>query len=199
MPLSPAQLVAHVRAAEGPDGRLPRPSMAGWETCPFEHDGLQVVPLADPVVPEEPRGDLDPADCGACRGEGRDVWSDDRWRLLSMRSGAPLLLMLVPRAHHDLPDLPDDLAAELGVLSVHLARAVEGLPHIARAHVYRVGDGGAHLHVWVYARPEGFAQLRGSFFAVWDDVLPPPPDDVRAADEHAVAEALAASYGGTAS
>lgn len=198
MPLSPTELRDLVRAAEGPDGRLPRPSMAGWETCPFEHDGLRVVPLQEPEVPEQPRADEDPATCRACAAERPAIWSDDAWRLLSVPSGSPLLLMLVPRAHHDLPDLPDALAAQLGVLSTHLARAVEGLPHVARAHVYRVGDGGAHLHVWVYARPEGFEQLKGSFFAVWDDVLPPPPDDVRAADERAVAEALAASFGGVA-
>jgi hypothetical protein len=83
------------------------------------------------------------------------------------------------------------------VLSVHLARAVEALPSIARCHVMRVGDGGAHLHVFFFARPEGFAQLRGSFLVVWDDLLPPVPADVRASDAAAVAEALARSYGGT--
>ncbi|MCW2608561.1 MAG: hypothetical protein JWO60_3254 [Frankiales bacterium] len=198
MPLTPDQLLAHVRAAEDADGRLPRPSMAGWDTCPFEHEGLRPVRLQEPVLPETPREGEDPAGCRACRAETPAIWSDERWRLLSLEAGAPLLLMLVSRAHHDLTDLPDDLAAELGLLAVRLARAVEGLPHIARAHVYRVGDGGAHLHVFVYARPEGFAQLKGSFFAVWDDVLPPPPADVRAADGRAVAAALAASHGGTA-
>jgi hypothetical protein len=42
----------------------------------------------------------------------------------------------------------------MGVLTTHIARHVEALPHIARSHVYRIGDGGAHLHVWFFARPE---------------------------------------------
>ncbi|MET9117244.1 hypothetical protein ABZX38_24050 [Streptomyces longwoodensis] len=58
--------------------------------------------------------------------------------------GVPLVLMLHPREHYGLADLPDELAAELGVLSTHIGRHVQGLPHIARGHVYRVGDGAAH-------------------------------------------------------
>ena len=67
----------------------------------------------------------------------------------------PLVLMLYPRDHYDLENLPDDRAAELGRLTTQLARHVQALPHIARSHVYRIGDGGAHLHVWFFARPEG--------------------------------------------
>jgi hypothetical protein len=52
-------------------------------------------------------------------------------------------------------------------------RAIEALPHIARAHVSRWGDGGAHLHVFFLARPVGFAQLRGTFLAVWAICCPP--------------------------
>ena len=66
--------------------------------------------------------------------------------------------MLEPIAHHDLADLPDDRAAELGLLTVRIARAIEALPHIARAHVSRWGDGSAHLHVFFFARPAGFAR-----------------------------------------
>ena len=106
--------------------------------------------------------------------------------------------MLLSKSHFDLTDLPDDLASAFGRLVVHIARAIESLPHVARAHVSRWGDGGAHLHVFFYARPEGFSQLRGTCFAVWDDLLPPTPKDVRDADASTVARSLAASYGGTA-
>jgi diadenosine tetraphosphate (Ap4A) HIT family hydrolase len=131
------------------------------------------------------------------RGE---VWQDDRWRLVafSETSGAPLLLMLQPKSHFDLTDLPDDLAGELGVLMTHIARAVESLPHIARAHVSRWGDGGAHLHVFFFARPEGFVQLQGTCFAIWDDLLPPTPREVRDSDASDVARMLETSYGGRA-
>jgi hypothetical protein len=88
------------------------------------------------------------------------------------------------------------MAAELGVLTVHLARAIEALPHVARAHVSRWGDGSEHLHVFFFARPEGFAQLRGTCLAIWDDLLPAQPIDVIRADAYRVAEELAASFGG---
>ena len=108
----------------------------------------------------------------------------------------PLVLMLHSREHFDLADLSDERAAELGVLTIHIARHVQTLPHIARAHVYRIGDGGAHLHVWFFARPEGQAQLYGSWMPIWDDLLPEYPADVSQADATMVAEALVASYGG---
>ncbi len=126
-----------------------------------------------------------------------EVWRDERWRLITLpASGAPLVLMLQPLEHHDLTDLSDELAAELGVLQVHLARAVEALANIARCHVLRIGDGGAHLHVFFFARPADVPQLRGSFLLVWDDLLPPTPAEHVRADAEAVARALAASYGG---
>jgi hypothetical protein len=92
--------------------------------------------------------------------------------------------------------LPDDLASEFGVLIAHVARAVESLSNIARAHVSRWGDGGAHLHVFFFARPIGFVQLQGTCLAVWDDLLPPTPHDVRDADALEIARMLEASYGG---
>ena len=106
--------------------------------------------------------------------------------------------MLETRAHYDLPDLPDDLASELGLLVVRTARAIESLPHIARAHVSRWGDGGAHLHIFFFARPAGFSQLRGTCLALWDDLLPAVPDSQRDADAALVALALVRSHGGHA-
>ena len=100
------------------------------------------------------------------------------------------------RAVIELTDHFDDLAAELGLLTTRIVRHVQALPHISRAHVYRVGDGAAHLHVWFFARPEGQAQLFGSWLPVWDDLLPEYPADVAEADAAIVADALVASHGG---
>jgi hypothetical protein len=61
--------------------------------------------------------------------------------------------------------------------------------------VYRVGDGGAHLHIWLFARPLGQGQLYGSWLPVWDDLLPEYPDDHAQRDAETVARALTASYG----
>ena len=201
MPLAPDDFHANALAAADAEGRMPLSRLTAWEIFPFEPDGLRVVPLKPPQLPEPSRRGEDGVSCDSCAAVGQgDVWQDDRWRLVTFSepSGAPLVLMLLPKQHVDLPELSDDLARELGRLVVHTARAVESLPHIARAHVSRWGDGGAHLHVFFFARPAGFVQLRGTCFAIWDDLLPPTPRDVRDADAFVVARALARSYGGIA-
>src|SRR4051812_25256353 len=179
------------------EGRLPLARMTEWDISPFEADGLRVSRLRPPTIPEKPRHGEDPAECTSCDRRDQGLWFDANWRLTRVAGvGVPLVLMLHPRAHFDLADLPDDLAAELGVLTAHLVRHVQAVPNIARAHVYRIGDGGAHLHVWFFARPEGQSQLYGSWLVVWDDLLPEYPADVADADAAAVADALVASYGG---
>jgi len=187
-------------AADG-EGRMPLSRLTAWEIFPFESDGLRVVPLKKPELPESSRRGEDGLPCDSCESIGRgEVWHDSRWRLITFSepSGAPLVMMLLPKDHFDLTDLPDDLAGELGRLVVHVARAIESLPHVARAHVSRWGDGGAHLHVFFLARPEGFVQLRGTCLAIWDDLLSPTPLDVRDADALNVARALESSFGGAA-
>jgi diadenosine tetraphosphate (Ap4A) HIT family hydrolase len=197
MPMTPDEFYAHALAAADDDRRLPLSRMTGWDISPFEEEGLRVSALRPPVLPEPPRDGEDPADCRSCRARDEGIWSDDRWRLTRMGGvGVPLVLLLHPRDHYDLGDLPDDLASELGVLTTHIARHVQALPHISRAHVYRIGDGGAHLHIWFFARPEGQAQLYGSWLVVWDDLLPEYPAELADADAAKVAEALIASYGG---
>jgi hypothetical protein len=168
--------------------------MTMWEVAPFDQDGLRVVPLRPPVVPEPPRHGEDPATCRTC-GREDGVWTNDRWRLTRIGGvGVPLVLMLIPRAHHDMGDLPDDLAAELGVLSAHITRHVEALPNVARCHTYRIGDGGAHLHIWFFARPLGQGQFYGSWLPVWDDLLPEYPEDLAQADAESVGRAVEASH-----
>ncbi len=199
MALEPDEFHAHALAAADPDGRLPLSRMTGWEISPFEQEGLRVSRLRGPEVPEPARHGDDPADCSSCARRDEGIWLHDRWRLTRVTGvGMPLVLMLHPRDHYDLADLPDGLAAELGVLTTHLTRHIEGLPHIARAQVYRIGDGATHLHVWFFARPEGQTQFRGSWLVVWDDLLPEYPSEPADADAAQVAGALVASYGGRA-
>jgi diadenosine tetraphosphate (Ap4A) HIT family hydrolase len=200
MAMRPDEFYAHAAAAADGERRLPLARMTGWEISPFEPDGLRVAQLRPPVLPEPARHGEDPAQCQVCRDRDEGIWFNDRWRLNRIGGvGVPLVLMLYPRDHHDIADLPDELAAELGLLTTRIARHVEALPHISRAHVYRIGDGGAHLHVWFFARPEGQAQLYGSWLVVWDDLLPEYPADVADADAAIVADALVASHGGSRS
>ncbi|MGA5298708.1 hypothetical protein ACPCHT_02195 [Nucisporomicrobium flavum] len=197
MALSPEEFYDHALAAADGERRLPLARMTGWDISPFEQDGLRVSPLRPPVLPETARHGEDPADCRNCRDRDEGIWFNDRWRLARVPGvGVPLVLMLYPRDHHDMADLPDELAAELGLLTTRIVRHMQALPHVSRAHVYRIGDGAAHLHVWFFARPEGQAQLYGSWLVVWDDLLPEYPADVADADAATVAGALIGSHGG---
>ncbi|MCZ7376062.1 hypothetical protein [Micromonospora sp. WMMC250] len=197
MALRPDEFYDHALAAADGERRLPLARMTGWDISPFEADGLRVSPMRPPVLPEPARHGEDPSDCDACRNRNEGIWFNERWRLIRIKGvGVPLVLMLMPLEHHDMEDLPDELAAELGLLSTRIARHVQALPHISRAHVYRFGDGGAHLHIWFFARPQGQAQLFGSWLVAWDDLLPEYPSDVADADAAAVADALLASHGG---
>lgn len=54
-------------------------------------------------------------------------------------------------------------------------RSVDG---IARVRVCRWGEGAEHLQWWFLGRPSGLTQLMSSFAAIWDDVLPPTPENV---------------------
>lgn len=200
MALPPDEFYAHAIAAADDEQRLPLSRMTGWDVSPFEQDGLTVSRLRTPVLPEPDRHGEDPAQCSSCRRRDDGIWFDEHWRLTRVGGvGVPLALMLHPRDHYDLADLPDDLAAELGVLTTHVVRHMQDLPHIARAHVYRIGDGAAHLHVWFFARPAGQRQLMGSWLVVWDDLLPEYPAAEADVDASTVADALAASYGGSRS
>jgi diadenosine tetraphosphate (Ap4A) HIT family hydrolase len=158
---------------------LRMPPVEEWETFPFDGE-------------MRPRALLAPADEPALEGEGgvacractkpddECLWTDERWRLSALPpSGLPVILILEPRAHYAAPgDLPDDLAAECGVMLGRVERAVRSLDGIGRVHVCRWGEGAEHLHWWFLGRPSGLTQLMSSFAAIWDDVLPPTPQDV---------------------
>jgi hypothetical protein len=185
MPEDARQL--HARAA----GALRAPDVESWDTWPFEGP---VTPRAlAPPGPERERAGEDPATCRACTAPDDEyAWTDDRWRLLALPPGGlPLILVLEPREHFDGPaDLPDDLAREQGVMLGRVERAVLSLGGIGRVHIGRWGEGSAHLHWWFIARPEGFTQLASSMAEIWNDVLPPTPEDVWRADVERVVEAV---------
>jgi hypothetical protein len=107
-----------------------------------------------------------------------------------------MVLILESRSHLDLGDLPNMLAAELGVMTVRLERAVRSLDGVARVHVNRWGDGSAHLHLWFLARPSGRLQLRGTFLSLWDEILPPIPEQ-QWRENLALVAAWLAEFGGT--
>lgn len=156
------------------------PDFTTWPSFPFEGD-IRVKPIESPVEVEPPRTGEDPNDCSACSAsDDAYIYVNERWRVRAMDrpTGLPMVLILESRSHLDLGDLPNMLAAELGVMTVRIERAVRSLDGVARVHVNRWGDGSAHLHVWFLARPHGRLQLRGTFLSLWDEILPPIREDV---------------------
>ncbi|HEV7147226.1 MAG TPA: hypothetical protein VGN48_09540 [Pedococcus sp.] len=203
MPESAADYHARIRTHGDADGRLALPAggIPYWEVFPFELEGLRLKPVEAPLDTEPARVGEDPTECRCAdpaEAEANTVWHDDGWRLKAFEpSGAPVLLMLQPREHYDLATLPPELAAQLGILMTRVAAGVESLPSVARCHVSRWGDGGAHLHVFFMARPALLGQLRGTCMALWDDFLPAVPKEVFDENVAAVVDYLVSSYGGS--
>jgi len=187
VPETPEQLYA--RAAD----HLTMPPVETWDTFPFDGE-MRPRRLRPPVEREDPRHGEGGVDCHACADPDDDfIWTSERWRLRSFDrpTGLPVILLLEPRAHYGEPgDLPDELAAELGLMLARIERAVRGVGEIGRVHVCRWGDGSEHLHWWFMARPARIPQLIGSFAAIWDDILPPVPEEIWRANLAAVVAAL---------
>ncbi|HEX5578898.1 MAG TPA: hypothetical protein VFY43_04450, partial [Candidatus Limnocylindria bacterium] len=177
--------------------RVSTAPLTGNELWPFDVD-LETVPLAEPIIPEPERGGLRGVDCSSCqRDSGFHVWQDDHWMLgiPAESSGLPIIAVLISQAHHDLEDLPADLAARLGPMIQRVARAIGSLEDVGRVHVNRWGDGSEHFHVWILARPLGMWGMRGALLAAWDDLLPRVPPEEWDRNRRAVAEAMAAGGG----
>ena len=155
------------------------PPVEEWETWPFE-GAVEPRPLAPPVDRERPRWGVGGVDCRRCkRGDAGSLWSDDHWVVapLDEPSGLPVVVLLETRDQYDIHELPAELAAELGPLLLRVQRAVYAVGDIGNVHVCRWGDGSEHFHFWFMARPARMPQLAGSFAAIWDDILPPVPEE----------------------
>ena len=189
MPETPEQLWERAHDA------LRTPPLESWEQWPFDGD-VHPRALRPPEQRERPRFGEGGVDCDRCVARDDDyLWTNESWRLwgFDRPSGLPVIVLLEPRAHYAEPgDLPDDLAAELGVLLARVERAARSVGEIGRVHVCRWGDGGEHLHWWFMARPARIPQLVGSFAAIWDDVLPPVPEEIWRENLAAVARAMSA-------
>ena len=187
MPETPKQL--YERAANA----LRMPPVEEWETFPFDGE-MRPRSLLPPEERERPRFGEGGVDCGRCAASDDEyLWTNENWRLWAFDkpTGLPVVVILESRDHYAEPgDLADELAAEIGVLSCRIEREIRALGNIGRVHVCRWGDGGEHLHWWFMARPARLEQLLGSFAAIWDDILPPTPEDVWRTDLQKLAAAL---------
>jgi len=197
MPESPQEFHARV-VAEVADKGYRDADWSHWMTWPFDGE-LSVRPLAAPSLPEPPRAGEGDRPCDTCVPTVAPIWQDELFRigLGHQPTGLPFAAWLMPHEHGDLDDLDDAAAARMGVLLVHLDRAIRTVLDVGRVQIARWGDGGSHLHLYVYARPAGLLQLRGTFLSHWDDLLPPVPPEIRDADAALVAAELVRTAGGT--
>ena len=179
---------------------LPLPDVVSWPIFPFKGD-LQVRTVRPFAETEYPRsGEPDGPPC-YCSGHPdayeppAPIWQNDTWVVRPIRfadAAAPFpAYMLETVEHVDFEDFDDELAADFGVMCVRIERAIRGLGTVGRVHVNRWGDGGSHFHVWFLGRPKGAAQLSGFTLPFWGFTLPPLADEIHAANDQAVAAALA--------
>jgi diadenosine tetraphosphate (Ap4A) HIT family hydrolase len=144
-------------------------------TLPYQ-ESLVVREPGPRQIPEPPRrGDPGGPPCRICAGETTAaVWSDANWTLHPPHGGSLLgAVWLASRVHVDsFSDLPAELAAEFGQVAARIERAILSLGDVARVHLYRWGDGGAHFHVWFLPRPLGMLEASGMMLPLWEDVMP---------------------------
>jgi hypothetical protein len=177
--------------------RLSAAELIGDPLFPFEGD-LQVVPLADPELPEPPRaGEPGGKPCVKCADpETFVIWRDDQWSVKAFENhGLPFVAVLEPREHYRLDNLPPELTATLGGVIQRVSGAISRLEAVGRTHFSRWGDGSEHFHLWFLARPLGQMQLRGAMLAIWDDLLPNVPSEQHQEHVRLVAAALAEGGG----
>jgi diadenosine tetraphosphate (Ap4A) HIT family hydrolase len=119
------------------------------------------------------------------------VWSDDLWTLHPpIGCSLPGTVWLASREHFDsFADMPANQAADFARVVGRVEQAILSLGDIARVHLYRWGDGGAHFHVWFLPRPLGMREAVGMYLPIWEDVLPNVPD----AEIEAAAKRVAAA------
>jgi diadenosine tetraphosphate (Ap4A) HIT family hydrolase len=185
VPETPEQFHARTKDA------LRMPPVEEWETFPFEGE-LRTRALEPPAADEKQRHGEGGVGCRACGKSSDDlIWEDEHWQLTALGpTGLPVVLILEPKEHYDIDTLPPDLAAELGPLMQRVERAVRAAGDIGRVHIARWGEGSEHLHWWFMARPARMRQLSDSFAAIWDDILPPVPEEIWRGNVEDVAAAL---------
>lgn len=177
-------------------------SSVTWDIFPLEGE-MRVKPLQAPVLPESPRdGEDEPEGWGVCGRTAEDaLWADEHGRVdvAPGSAGLSALVMLEPHGPYDLPDLPAGRAAEAGPMLRRVERATMSLGGIARVHITKRGDGGAHLHFRLLGRPAGMMQLRGPALSLRDGLPSKVSDEGRRSTNRPVTAAAAfAAAGGKA-
>ena len=183
-----------------PSAPLTVPDVVNWPIFPFEGD-MRVREIQPRLDQERVRnGDPGGDPCHRCAEDASNdapIWSNGRWavrRLTFNGRASPFpAYMLEIVEHADIDALTEDLAAELGVLTLRLNNALLTLGTVGRVHFNRWGDGAAHFHVWFLGRPAGAWQFSGYTLPLWGFTLPSLPEDELAANDLAIAASLKAA------
>ncbi|NUR09079.1 MAG: hypothetical protein HOQ22_12885 [Nocardioidaceae bacterium] len=195
---SAEEVYARVVAQVGEGGRLPMPPVEEWDIFPWEGELVPKV-VGPPLDAEAPRwGEGDkPCHCATQELPDHPIWRNERWVVSTTDgpTGMPLMCFLHPVEHQDLHELDDEMAGELGQITVWLHRIMARLTNIGRVHVCKWGDGGSHLHLWFIARTARLPHILGSMAVEWNEMLPPGPEDVWRDDVRRVAAKLASHDG----
>ncbi|HEY5438955.1 MAG TPA: hypothetical protein VIJ99_08630 [Acidimicrobiales bacterium] len=162
-------------------------------TLPYQ-EPLIPRTLGEPVIPEPPRrGEPGGDPCGICTGHAtKPVWSDANWTLHPPVGGSLRgAVWFASKEHFDsFGDLPTALASDFGLMVAKVEGAILSLGDVARVHLYRWGDGGAHFHVWLLPRPLGMVEAHGMMLPLWEDVLPNLSDEELRAGAEEIAAAM---------
>jgi diadenosine tetraphosphate (Ap4A) HIT family hydrolase len=165
-------------------------------TCPFESPWhpRRLQPAAD----NEPlRAGEHGSACSGCAVPDKDaIWANERWRLRSKtETSIPGTVILETRDHLDsFTSLSPVHLAEFGPLVAAIESSLLKLGNVSRVHVSRWGDGSSHFHMYFYPRPRGQLQFRGTFFAVWELMLPPADNGEIKRVERLIAAGMRAQY-----
>lgn len=191
MPQSAEEI--HEQASSRADA--PSLDFVEWPAFPWaaEDGRITAKELLPPTEVDRERDGEGGRPCWRCDHPDEGVvWGNERWTLSTPvgERGGLLKLWLQTREHMDFGDMDEDLASELGRLTLRLHNAMLALPHAGRVHLGKWGDGAAHLHVLAMVRPERLPQVVGSFAVEWDDLLPPVPEEVWQREVDTVAAAM---------
>jgi diadenosine tetraphosphate (Ap4A) HIT family hydrolase len=172
-----------------------RPERIDVSTCPFEAPWR--ARRLEPAAAEPPRAGEGGTVCGACgTADAGAIWANERWRLRSKEeTSIPGTVILETHEHFDsFASLPPAHLAEFGPLAAAVESCLLALGGVSRVHISRWGDGSSHFHVYFYPRPRGVLQLRGTFLAIWELLLPPADDEKLGRAEAVIAAGMQARY-----